>query len=438
MYHALVGYGIIIVMMFMILKKKATPAFCFAVLPVVGAALLGFSFNDIVGFINKGENTIWKTAILFIFSVCYFSTMNDAGLFDPLVKKLVKLAGNNVTLIMVATSLIACVAHLDGSCASTYLVTIPCMLPIYKKMHLNKLILLLLVGLSAGVMNLVPWGGPTIRAATAIGLDATELWVSMIPMQIFGLILSLAVAVYFGRSEQKRLKKEGIEVGELVANGTAAEDAELAEEDAALRRPALFYVNLILTAIVIGFLVKTKVAPFLIFLFGSLIAMGINYPNIALQSKLLKKYAPNCIDLLVTLVAAGVFLGIFANAGIIAKMAELLISILPSFLTKYLYIIMGILGGPIGIIMGPDPYYYAVMPLVVKTVAPFGITPVQVAHAMLIGENVVLSVSPCVPVNFLAFGMTGVELNEHMAFSFKWEWAVSLVMLVFAIMIGIV
>lgn len=78
---------------------------------------------------------------------------------------------------------------------------------------------------------------------------------------------------------------------------------------------------------------------------------------------------PSCIDLTVTLIGAGVFLGIFANSGIITSMAQVLIGILPKFMVKYLYIIMGILGGPIGLIMGPDPYYYAVMPLVIETVA---------------------------------------------------------------------
>ena len=157
-----------------------------------------------------------------------------------------------------------------------------------------------------------------------------------------------------------------------------------------------------------------------------------------LQGKLLKKYAPSCIDLTVTLIGAGVFLGIFANSGIITSMAQVLIGILPKFMVKYLYIIMGILGGPIGLIMGPDPYYYAVMPLVIETVAPYGITAAQVAKAMLIGENVVLSVSPCVPANYLAFGISGIDLNDHMKFSFKWEWLVSILMLIFALVVGII
>lgn len=436
MLYAIVGYAVILVMMFMILKSKATPAFCFSVLPVIGAVICGFGFADILGFIDKGMSTVWKTAILFIFSVCYFSVMNDAGMFEPLVKGLVKKAGNNIVMIMVATSLIAVVAHMDGACASTYLITIPVMLPIFKKMRLNPLMLLLLVGLSAGVMNLVPWGGPTIRAATAIGMDATDLWVSMIPMQIFGLLVSVAGAVICAKVEQRRLVREGVDIASL----TAKDENESGEssEDTSLRRPKLFWVNIGLTALLIGLLVEGSITPYLIFLFGTMIAMGINYPDMKLQSILLKKYAPSCIDLTVTLMAAGVFLGIFANSGIITNMAQVLINLLPGFMGKYLYLIMGVLGGPLGIIMGPDPYYYAVMPLVIETVAPYGITATQVAHAMLIGENVVLSVSPCVAANYLAFGISGIELNEHMKFSFKWEWLVSILMLIFAVIIGIV
>lgn len=435
MLQAFVGYATIVVMLFLILNKKASAAFCFSILPVIGAAICGFGFADIVGFIDTGMGSVWKTALLFIFSVSFFSTMSEAGLFDPLVNGLVKMAGSNIILIMVATSLIAVVAHMDGACASTYLITIPVMLPIFKRMKLNPLILLLLVGLSTGIMNLVPWGGPTIRAATAIEMDASELWVSMIPMQIFGLVVAVGAAVICGITETKRLKAAGIDISVLAAGGM---ESDAAAEESELKRPKLFFVNLILTIVVIWALIQSGVTPFVIFMFGTMIALMINYPDPALQSKLLKKFAPSCIDLTVTLIAAGVFLGIFANSGIITSMAQVLINILPSGLTRYLHLIMGFLGGPIGITMGPDPYYYGVMPLIIEVVEPYGVTAQQVAKAMLIGENVVLSVSPCVPANFLAFGISGIDISDHLRFSFKWEWLVSILMLIFAVIFGIV
>lgn len=433
MYLAIIGYLIIAVMMIILLKGKASAALCFSTLPVIGALIAGFSFSEIFEFISKGMDSVWKTAILFIFSVCYFSIMNDTGLFDPLVRRLVSLASTNIIAIMIVTCLIAVVGHMDGACASTYLITIPVMLPIFQKMKLNKLDLLLIVGLSTGVMNLVPWGGPTIRAATAIQMDANQLWKSLIPLQIFGLIIALFIAVYIGIKSKKHLSGSNNHLYESI------DDVELQQSSTSeLKRPKMFIINLILTLIIIFLLCITKIAPYLIFLFGTMLAFLINFPNMKLQSQLLKKYSSNCIDLTVTLLCAGIFLGIFAHSGIINEMAKLLIFLSPHFLIKYLYIIMGILGGPLGIIMGPDPYYYAVMPIIIETVAPYGITPEQVARAMLIGENVVLSVSPCVAANYLALGLTNTELKDHMKHSFKWQWFVSILMLIFAMIIGVI
>ena len=433
MLYALVGYISLTLMMILILRGKLSPAFCFTIIPVIAAIICGFGFEEIISFIDKGMGTIWKTALLFVFSVSYFGIMNDVGLFDPMVKALVKMAGHNVVLVMVATSLIAVVGHMDGAAASTYLITIPVMLPIYKKLGISPLKLLLLVGLSTGIMNLVPWGGPTIRAATAIEMDPNQLWVSMIPMQIAGLVIAVVAAVLLGLQEKKRIEKEG-----LVLDGEDVQAAEENEEERLLKRPKLMPVNLVLTALVIFFLVKGGITPFIIFLFGTMIALAVNYPDMKQQVSLMQKYSNSYSNLVVTIVAAGIFLGVFANSGIITNMAQVLISLLPHGLLKYLHIIMGVLGAPMGMVMGPDPYYYAVMPLVIETVSQFGVLPEQVAHAMLIGENVALSVSPCVAVNFLALGLAGCELKDHIKANFKWEWLVSVLMLVIGIVIGIV
>lgn len=155
---ALTGFLIILIMMLLIFKSKALPAFCFVALPVIGALACGFSIAEIGEFIEKGLGTTWKTAILFIFSITYFGIMNDVGLFDKLVDGLVSKAGKNVTLVLVFTTIIAVIGHIDGAAATTYLITIPTMLPIYKKMKIKPVILLLLCGASTGIMNLVPWG----------------------------------------------------------------------------------------------------------------------------------------------------------------------------------------------------------------------------------------------------------------------------------------
>jgi CitMHS family citrate-Mg2+:H+ or citrate-Ca2+:H+ symporter len=190
--------------------------------------------------------------------------------------------------------------------------------------------------------------------------------------------------------------------------------------------------------LLIAALIWTKIPAFIVFMFGCVVALTVNYPDTKIQLQRLYTHAPNCILLTMTLLCAGVFLGVFANSGMIKEMALVLINVLPDSLRQYLHIIIGALGAPMGMIMGPDPYYYAVLPLIGETVAPFGVTMDQVARSMLIGENVALAVSPCVPPTFLAIGLVGVELKDHIKFSFKWLWLISVLMLAFAVITGIV
>ena len=429
---ALVGFLIIIVMMLLIFKSKALPAFCFAVLPIIGALICGFSLADISDFIGKGVGSTWQTAILFIFSVTYFGIMNDAGLFDKLVDGLVKKAGKNITLILIFTSVIAMIGHIDGAAATTYLITIPTMLPIYKKMHIRPTVLLLLCGAATGIMNLVPWGGPTIRAATTANVDATELWIKMIPMQIFGLVSLIGIAVYLGVVETRRLAKLGI---------VAAETDETDEEksvDLSLKRPKLLWFNLIFTIVLIIALVQKWLPTYAVFMVGTIIVLAVNYPDPQLQQKRIQAHAPSSIMLTVTLLCAGIFLGVMTQTGMVLEMSKVLISALPVGLQRYLHYIVGALGAPLGMVLGPDPYYYGIMPIIGQIVEPFGVTLDTVGRAMLIGENVGLSVSPVVPPTFLAIGLAGGDLKEHIKFSFLPLWALSVVMMLFAIIVGII
>lgn len=432
---ALTGFLIVVIMMLLIFKSKALPAFCFAILPIIGALICGFSISEISEFIEKGLGTTWKTALLFIFSITYFGIMNDVGLFDKLVDGLVSKAGKNVTLIMVFTVIIAAIGHVDGAAATTYLITIPTMLPIYKKMKIRPVILLLLCGLATGIMNLVPWGGPTVRAATTAGIDATELWLKMVPMQVFGLLVALAVAVFLGFKETKRIAAMG------TAESTTAETemtAAVKDEDLSLKRPKLLWFNLLFTALVVVALVTKLFATHVVFMIATVVALAVNYPDPKMQQKRIEAHAPSSIMLSVTLLCAGIFLGVLNNSGMILEMSKILIAAIPVSMQRYMHYIVGALGAPIGMVMGPDPYYYGIMPIIGEVVASHGVTLDAVGRAMLVGENVALSASPVLPPTYLAIGLAGVELKDHIKFSFLPLWGVSLLMMAFAILIGII
>ena len=124
---ALIGFIMIVAIVVLLLKGKMSPIVVLTIVPTVAALLLGYGPVEVAGFIKDGISTTTSNGILFIFSVIYFGVMSDTGMFDFIVKGLVKVAGNNVIAVTVATALIATIAHMDGTTATTVLITIPAM-----------------------------------------------------------------------------------------------------------------------------------------------------------------------------------------------------------------------------------------------------------------------------------------------------------------------
>jgi len=432
---AIIGFVSIAIMMYLLLKGKTLPITAFVVVPLAAAVCCGFGFGEIQEFITKGVASTWATAVLFIFSIAYFGLMNDVGLFDKLIGNLVKISGTNVMTMTIITGIIAVIGHLDGSATTTYIITIGALLPLYRKLNMRPLVLLLICGAATGVCNLVPWGGPTARVASVTGIDGNVLWKAMIPMQVMGLAAVFVIAAIFGTIEKKRLTREG----KLVTNAAqVAVEEETDPEVLALKRPKLFWFNLILTVALLVVLATVKIALYIPFLVATVLALVVNYPDTKIQNNRLAAHGASAIPLSATIIAAGIFLGVYVNSGMIEAMATVLINIVPGILQPYLHIIVGALGAPIGLTMGPDPYYYGIMPLIGQVVGQYGVPLERVGYAMLIGENASLACSPALAPTFLAIGLAGVELKDHIKFSFLWLWGLSLLMLVFAVIVGIV
>ena len=126
------GFILMFIMVALLLKGKTIPAVVFIALPIIVGFVVGFTPEEMSGYIKDGVSSVSETAILFIFAVMFFGVMSDAGVFDRIVGKVVKYVGSNILLLMFATILIAIIGHLDGSGATTLLITIPPLLPFYK------------------------------------------------------------------------------------------------------------------------------------------------------------------------------------------------------------------------------------------------------------------------------------------------------------------
>ncbi len=431
---ALLGFGMIGVIIFLLIQEKLHPAVVFVIVPVIAALLAGTGMVELGKFVTTGVTKTMSVAVLFIFSITYFCVMNDAGMFDKMVDTLTRKAGNNVVLVTVATTVIAIIGHLDGALASTILITCPAMLPVYRRLNMRPVVMLACIGAAMSIMNLVPWGGPTARVGAITGVDVRELWVAMIPVQAIGLVITLGFAVYMGIIEKRR------GAGYLSdAELCAVEDGCDLEAVAALKRPKLVLFNVALTLGVIGLLCFSKLPAYFDFMIGLAIALMVNYPGVKAQTARIKAHAAEALSVPAVLLTTGIFLGVLTGTKMLDAMAVALISVIPNAFGPFLHVIMGIFAVPIGMMLGTDSYFFGLVPLAIKVGQTYGIDQLDMAYAMLIGKNYGVLVTPHAATTYLAIGMAGgISLKEHLTFCMPRLWLLSLLALGTAFAVGVV
>lgn len=437
---ALLGFATIIVIIILLLKNVTVPSIAFIGVSTVSAAILvltgTFTIGEIGGFVKSGVSGVHSTAVLFIFSVLFFGLMSDVGLFDRIIDALMKKVGSNVVGVAVMTCIIAIIGHLDGGGASTFLITIPAMLPVYKKLKMRPTTLLLICVTAMGVMNLLPWGGPTMRAAAVLNMDANELWMQIIPMQMVGIIIAFVTAVFWGNIEKKR--GAGANSTLAVDYGELADDMADTATDNSLARPKLFWFNACLTLVVILCLVFLKVPAYYTFMVGCVVALLVNYPGAKLQNKIIKSHAAPSLMMASTILAAGVFLGVLEDSEIMNHMANILALGIPQSMGRFLPIIIGVVSVPLTLLFCTDSYFYGLLPVLIEVGARFGVNPVHIALAMVVCRNCATFISPVVPATFLGIGLAGVEIKDHIKTCFLWVWGVSIICLISGIILGVI
>lgn len=439
MFLGMIGLLMILIIVWALIQSKTNAVPIFVIVPIIAAVIAGFGPTEIFKFISTGVAKTWSTAVLFVFSIVFFSLMGDVGLFDPLVNYLANKAGNNIMLVTIATALIAVVGHLDGALASTLLITIPAMLPIYKKLHIRPVVLCCIIGAAMSIMNLVPWGGPVARTGVVLNADVNALWQELIPLQGVGLVILLAFAAYMGIVEKRR-------GAGLVPSGQAAMlDASMDEAEAgpssadldAMKRPKLLWFNALLTLTVIGLLCFTKVPLYGAFMFGLAIALIVNFPGAKAQAKAIKMHADTALTMPMILLASGVFLGVLSGTKMMDAMANMLINLVPEFLGGHLQTVFGILGVPLGMLLGTDSYFFGLVPLAIGVGQKFGVNPHDMAMAMLISKNYGVLVTPHAATTFLCCGLAGVEIKDMLKFCAPRLFVMSLISLACGAMLGL-
>lgn len=438
---SIIGLLTIVLIVGLLISNKITPIAALVLVPIAAAFAAGFNFAEIGEFFNSGIESVMSVVVMFIFAILFFGIMQDVGLFDPLINKMIQVSRGNVIAVAIGTVLIAAVAHLDGSGASTFLITIPALLPLYKRLKMNPYLLLLLVGASASIMNMVPWAGPLGRTAAVLGMDVTELWRPLIKVQVIGLVLLIGLAVLLAIREKRLIAKRGDfnqalfeEAGPL--NQDKQDEAYLKAKS--LRRPKLLWANTLLAVAVIGILVWGVIPAGFAFIIGVSIALPLNYPNMKDQMERIKDHAPNALLMAAIILAAGSFLGILNGTLMLDSIAKDLVTILPAFVLPYIHLVIGFFGVPFDLLLSTDAYYFALLPIVEQVASSAGVSSLSTAYAMIIGNIIGTFVSPFSPALWLALGLAGLEMGRHIRYSLLIMWSFSIVLLVISIIIGVI
>jgi CitMHS family citrate-Mg2+:H+ or citrate-Ca2+:H+ symporter len=415
------GYAMVASFMALIMTRRLSALVALILVPMAFAVLSGHG-ADLGVMAVDGVAKLAPTATLLLFAVLYFAIMIDAGLFDPLVERVLRLVGDDPVRITLGTATVALTVALDGDGATTALITVTAFLPLYRRLGMNPLVLGVILGSSSTVMNMFPWGGPSGRAAAGLGIDPAAVFLPLLPTILAGVVGTLGIAWWLGVSERKRLV-QGVE---LPPRATGA--AIAFERDPAALRPRLLWVNLALTLAVLGCAITHALPLPLVFMGGFALALVINYPSLADQRARMRAHAENALPIVVLILAAGLFTGVMTGTGMIDAMAKGVVLFLPDALGPRLGVVTAFLSIPFQFLLSNDAYYFGVAPVIAETAGHYGVAPEVIARASLLGLPV-HGLSPLVAALYLLASLLGCDVGAMQRFGLKWAFLLSLALI---------
>ena len=474
----ILGFAMIATFLVLIMMKKMSPIAALVLIPALFCVFVGKGAK-LGDYVIEGVTSLAPTAAMLMFAIVYFGVMIDVGLFDPVVRGILKFCKADPMRIVVGTAILAAIVSLDGDGSTTFMITVSAMYPLYKRLKMSLVVMTGVAAMANGVMNTLPWGGPTARAATALKVDASDIFVPMIPALAVGLLGVLVLSYVLGMRERKRLgvltlgdvlveekveEKEtetvlvgagsggsgGSGTGKSAAatggsgSGTDADDEadeqkrfQVLDPNRPTLRPKLYWFNALLTVALLTCMIMEWLPIPVLFLLGAALALTVNFPHIPDQKARLAAHADNVLNVSGMVFAAAVFTGVLQGTGMVDHMARWMVDVIPAGMGPHMALVTGVLSLPLTYFMSNDGFYFGVLPVLAEAGAAHGVTPLEMARASLVGQPLHMS-SPLVPAVYVLVGMAKVEFGDHTRFVVKWAALTSLVVLGAGILFGII
>ena len=110
---SILGFGMVITFMYLIMSKRLSPLVALITIPIIFALIGGFAAG-IDEMMLEGIKKIAPTGVMLMFAILYFGVMIDAGLFDPLVRIILRFVKGDPMKIVLGTAVLAMLISLDG------------------------------------------------------------------------------------------------------------------------------------------------------------------------------------------------------------------------------------------------------------------------------------------------------------------------------------
>ncbi|MFF5145666.1 CitMHS family transporter [Streptomyces sp. NPDC013157] len=457
----ILGFAMIATFLVLIMLKKMSPIAALVLIPALFCAAVGKGAH-LGDYVIDGVTSLAPTAAMLMFAIVYFGVMIDVGLFDPVVKGILRFCKADPLRIVVGTAVLAAIVSLDGDGSTTFMITVSAMYPLYKRLKMSLVVMTGVAAMANGVMNTLPWGGPTARAATALKLDASDIFVPMIPALATGLLFVFALAYVLGRRERTRLgvltldevlveEPETVLVGVGKApsrtggpgSGTGADLPGEPADDGfqgldphrETLRPRLYWFNVLLTVALLTAMIMEWLPIPVLFLLGAALALTVNYPQMPAQKARIAAHAENVLNVSGMVFAAAVFTGVLQGTGMVDHMADWLVGNIPDGMGPHMALVTGVLSIPLTYFMSNDGFYFGILPVLAEAGQAHGVPAVEIARASIVGQPLHMS-SPLVPAVYVLVGMAKVEFGDHTRFVVKWAALTSVVVLGAGILFG--
>ena len=424
------GVATIVALLVLILGRITSVLVALTLVPVATGLIGGFG-GRLGAFAMDGIRGVLPVASLLAFAVLFFGVMRDAGLFEPVIRRLVGRLHGDPVKIMLGTAAIATTAHLDGAGASTFMITIPAMLPLYLRARMDPLALTCTTALAAGTMNILPWSGPTTRAAAALQVGTNAIFLPVVPSLLAGMAAVFAFAYLIGMRERRRIA--GLEPRAPDVRAPGGRDGAAPARGSAM----LWSFNAALTIATLAVLVTDVVPPTFAFIAATGVALIVNFPDALQQRERITAHGSDAMLMVTTVFAAGVFSGILTGSGMLGAIADDLTRVLPEVVLRHLPVAMAIASMPLSLAFDPDSFYFGLLPVLAKASQGAGGSALDVARAAVLGQMTTgFPVSPLTPSTFLLIGLAGVDLADHQRRTIGYAFAVTIVMAVTALAVG--